>query len=113
MRRGDIWWVDFGEPRGSAPGFERPCVVVSANEYNESELNTVVVASMTTNLKWEHAPGNFRVLARQSGLRKPSVVLVAQISTVDRRDVKRRAGRLADELWPRLDLGLRLALGLK
>ncbi len=26
--RGDLWWTDFGDPVGSAPGYRRPGVVV-------------------------------------------------------------------------------------
>jgi len=28
IRQGEIYWVDFGEPIGSMPGFERTCVIV-------------------------------------------------------------------------------------
>jgi mRNA interferase MazF len=112
MRRGEIWWANFGEPSGSAPAFERPCVIISANEYNDSRIATVIVAAMTSNLIRERAPGNFRVSARRSGLRKPSVVLITQLATMDKRRMLRRVGRLADEYLPRLEQGLRLVLAL-
>ena len=112
LRRGEIWWANFGEPSGSAPAFERPCIVISANEFNDSRISTVVVAALTTNLHWEHAPGNFRVPARRSGLSKPSVALLTQLATLDKRHLRLRAGRLSDELWPKLDEGLRMVLGL-
>lgn len=36
MIRGDIWWVDFGEPLGSEPGWRRPAVIVQDNDFNNS-----------------------------------------------------------------------------
>mgnify|MGYP003314087045 CR=1 FL=1 len=31
MIRGDIWWVDFGEPLGSEPGWRRPAIIKWTN----------------------------------------------------------------------------------
>ena len=42
MMNGEIWWVDFQEPRGSTPAFVRPGIIVQNNELNKSELNTTV-----------------------------------------------------------------------
>ncbi len=28
MMNGEIWWVDFQEPRGSTPAFVRPGIIV-------------------------------------------------------------------------------------
>ena len=36
VRRGSVWWVDLGEPQGSAPGLQRPVVVISADVFNRS-----------------------------------------------------------------------------
>jgi mRNA interferase MazF len=43
IRRGQVWWVDFGEPRGSEPGFRHPALVLQRDEVNASNLATVVV----------------------------------------------------------------------
>lgn len=37
MIRGDIWWVDFGEPLGSEPGWRRPAVIVQS----DSSMNMI------------------------------------------------------------------------
>ena len=41
MTRGDLYWVDFGVPVGSAAGFRRPALVLQSDEYNATALNTV------------------------------------------------------------------------
>ncbi|MGH8907296.1 MAG: type II toxin-antitoxin system PemK/MazF family toxin [Egibacteraceae bacterium] len=46
--RGQLWWADLGEPRGSAPAFRRHVLIVQADSYDPSRLRTVVVATVTT-----------------------------------------------------------------
>ncbi len=41
MMNGEIWWVDFQEPRGSTPAFKRPGIIVQNNELNASELKSI------------------------------------------------------------------------
>jgi mRNA interferase MazF len=38
IRQGEIYWIDFGGPIGSMPGFERPCVIVQNNIFNASGI---------------------------------------------------------------------------
>jgi len=28
MTHGEIWWVDFGVPTGSLPGYKRPVIIM-------------------------------------------------------------------------------------
>ena len=112
MRRGEVWWADLGEPQGSAPGYRRPVVIVSANRLNETSIGTVIVAVVSSNLKLESALGNFRIPARAAGLGKPSVAVVSALATVDRENMLAHVGRLPDNLISRMNEGLRLALGI-
>ena len=34
--RHEVWWADLDEPRGSAPGFRRPILIVQADAFNRS-----------------------------------------------------------------------------
>jgi mRNA interferase MazF len=61
--RGELWWANLPDPFGSEPfsskpGFRRPVVIVQAGEFNRSAVRTVIVAVVTSNLKWANAPGN-------------------------------------------------------
>ncbi len=112
IRRGEIWWASLGEPRGSAPGYRRPVLVIQSDAFNRSSIGTVAVAAITSNLHLGAAPGNVRLTARQSKLPKPSVVNVSQVLTVDRRFLTERVGRLPSESLAEVDAGLRLALSL-
>jgi mRNA interferase MazF len=112
MRRGEIWWASLGEPIGSAPGFRRPVLIVSADSFNQSRINTVIVAAITSNLRLAAAPGNVEVPIRGTRLARPSVVNVSQIITVDRTFLTERLGKLNSEVLRRVENGLRLAFSL-
>ena len=112
VRRGEIWWASLPDPVGSGPGFRRPLLIVSANSFNASRINTVTAAVITSNLKLADAPGNVRLPARGTGLTTPSVVNVSQLITVDKSFLTKKIGRLMPRLLNTVDEGLRLALSL-
>ncbi len=112
MRRTEIWWADLGLPRGSAPALRRPVVVISADQYNRSNLRTVTVAVVTGNPHLAALPGNVAIGAGITGLDLDSVVNVTQVATVDRAALEQRIGALPDWLMAQVDAGLERALGL-
>jgi mRNA interferase MazF len=112
MKRGEIWWASLDEPAGSEPGYRRPVVVISSNEFNRSKINTVLVAIITSNLRLADAPGNFKVARKETGLSKESVVNISQLLTLDKSFLIERAGKLLPKSIMDLDEGLRLVLSI-
>ena len=112
IKRGEIWWADLPEPRRSEPGFRRPVLIVQADAFNRSRIQTVVVAVITSNLELAGAPGNVLVPAKSSGLPRDSVVNVSQVLTLGREFLTERAGALPARLQGSVNAGLRLALEL-
>ena len=112
MVRGELWWADLGLPRGSAPALRRPVLVISADEYNRSNLRTVTVAVLTTNLRLAALPGNVAVPADIAGLEADSVVNVTQVATIDREVLEQRISALSEWLMAQVDAGVRRALAL-
>lgn len=110
--RGDVCWVDLGKPRGSAPGYRRPVLIVSADRFNASRIHTVTVAALTSNLRLADAPGNVLLEAGTAELDRDSVVNVSAVLTLDRDALEPRAGQLTTAQLRSVDRGLRLALGL-
>ena len=84
MTRGDLYWVDFGVPEGSAAGFRRPALVLQSDEYNATALNTVVVVPFTSNLNLVDYKPNVYVSAEDSGLSKNSVAIVPLVTALDK-----------------------------
>lgn len=112
VERGSIWWTGHGEPRGSKPGFRRPVLVVQADAFNRSAIQTVIAVILSSNMRFLDAPGNVLVSARLAGLPKDSVANVSQLITVDRGDLRELAGQLDEPTLRRVDAGLRLVLHL-
>jgi len=112
IRHGEIWWAGLAAPRGSEPGYRRPVVVVQADVFNRSRIQTVLAAVITSNARLAAAPGNVTLTRRQSGLERESVINVSQLITVDKRYLQERVGRLPSSQLSALNEGLRLVLSL-
>ena len=112
MKRGEIWWTNLGAPSGSAPGYRRPAVIVSANEFNNTPIRTIIVVFLTTNPIRARDPGNLWLTKRQTGLPQASTLNISHILTVDRRLLTEKVGRLPDNVMNQIDDGLRLVLAL-
>ena len=112
MNRGEIWWASLNAPRASEPGYCRPVVIASADSFNDSRINTVIVCVITSNLHLAEAPGNFLIGKKNSGLSRDSVVNVSQIITLDKSFLTEDVGRLTDKQLAGLDEGLKLVFSL-
>jgi mRNA interferase MazF len=86
--------------------------VVQSNQFNDSSIQTVLVAAITSNLRLGDAPGNVRLRPPDSGLPRPSVVNVSQLITLGRQFLAEKAGGLPGFAMNRVADGLRLILGL-
>jgi mRNA interferase MazF len=111
-RRGEVWWARLAPPRGSEPGYARPVLVVQSNAFNDSRIQTVIVAAIGSNLRLADAPGNLRLRRSESGLPKDSVVNVSQLLTVGREYLGEKAGVVSAGTMNRVAEGLRLVLAL-
>lgn len=110
--RGEIWWANLPEPVGSNPGFRRPVLIVQADSFNQSKIQTVVVAVITKNLELACAPGNVSITARVSRLPVDSVVNVSQVITIDKSLLTEFVSSLPHKKMEKIEEGLRLVLGL-
>lgn len=111
VSQGDVFWADFGEPIGSQPGFVRPVVVVQSDAFNLSEIATVVVVPLTSNLGLEQFPGNVLLPSKATGLPKDSVANVSQVTTVDRVQLTDRVGALSRAKRTSILDGISVVLG--
>lgn len=112
IRRGSICWADPGEPQGSWPAKRRPVLVIQADPFNTSRLNTTLAAVITSNTGLAAMPGNVFLPATSSGLPKDSVVNVTALVTLNKTDLDTETGHLSPALMSNVDRGLRRVLGL-
>jgi mRNA interferase MazF len=110
--RGEIWWASLPDPAGSSPGFRRPVLIVQSDAFNQSKIQTVVVAVITKNLELAKAPGNVTITARISRLPIDSVVNVSQVITIDKNLLTEFVSTLPSKKMEKIEEGLRLVLSL-
>ena len=92
INQGDIYWVPVEETE-----YTHPHVVIQENVINYSRVNTVVVCALSTNRKQANAPGNVLLDAGEANLPKQSVVVVSQVSSVDKRQLGAYIGSLSQQ----------------
>jgi mRNA interferase MazF len=110
INQGDIYWIELDEPEGSEPGCKHPHVIVQNNLFNRSQIRTVVVCPLTTNLKRANAPGNVLLDKKESNLSKQSVVNVSQVFTVDKSQLDEYVGSLSPKRITQILDGIKLVL---
>ena len=107
---GDIYWIDLEEPHGSEPGYRHPHVVVQNNLFNRSQIRTVLVCPLTSNLKRAGAPGDVLLDKKEANLPKPSVVNVTQVFTVDKSQLSDYIGTLSSRRMRQILEGIKLVI---
>jgi mRNA interferase MazF len=110
MERGELYWVDFGIPSGSEPGYRRPAVVIQSNTFNQTRIKTVIFAILTSNMDLAEAPGNIYIEKEISELSRDSIINMSQIYTVDKGSVSEYISKLPERYISRIDNSLRLVL---
>ena len=110
IRQGDIFWQSLREPRGSEPGYRRPCVVVQSDIFNVTAINTVVCCALTANLFRAQAPGNLLLRKGEGNLPRACVVNVSQIAALSKSELTEKIGTLSKERVTEIYEGLKLLL---
>ena len=109
--RGDLYYYDFGKNIGSIQGGERPVMVIQADDYNRN-APTIMVAAITSVMKKRYLPSHIE-LGEDFGLKKPSMVLLEQVQTVNKNDLQEYIGTVDDEqLMRHINATLKKTFGL-
>jgi mRNA interferase MazF len=112
IQRGDVWWAELPKPIGSHPAGRRPVLVIQTNALNNSNLNTVVIVVLTSNVKLGQVPSNVYLEAKTTGLEKDSVVNVSQLFTINKSFLEDLICNLSDSLMHKVDKGLKFVMGI-
>ena len=93
VEQGAIFMADLNPGKGHEQKGYRPVMVVQNNILNNN-LNTVLVAPVTGNMKAAGYLTTFLLEKLKSGLVKDSVALLFQLRAIDSRRLKKRVGVL-------------------
>lgn len=111
IKRGDIFFYDFGATKGSIQCSKRPVLVLQADDFNK-RAPTIIVAAITTVIKKQYMPSHI-ILPDDTGLRQASMAMLEQIRAVNKDDLTRYVGSLHDEqTWKYINNGLKKVFGL-
>lgn len=107
LRQGDLFWASPAESRGAVPSIAHPYVVIQDDVLNRSRIHSVVVCALTSNLKRASEPGNVLLDVGEGNLTRQSVVIVSQVSAIDRTQLGERIGSLSDQRVQQVLAGMR------
>lgn len=107
INQGDIYWAPLDSPNKSEAGITHPHVVIQDDALNQSRINTVVVCALTTNLKRANLPGNVLLDIGEANLPKQSIVIVSQVSTVDKTQLGEYIGTLSTKRIDQILAGMK------
>ena len=99
LNQGDVYWLKLEEPAG----YPHPHVIIQEDVVN----HTVVVCALTTNIKRVNIPGNVLLEAGEANLLKQSIVVVSQVSTVEKAQLGEYIGSLTKERVDQILAGMR------
>jgi mRNA interferase MazF len=105
--RGDVFWIAPDDARGPVPSYSHPHVVVQDDVFNHSRITTVVVCALTSNVQRASEAGNVLLDVGEANLPEQSVVVVSQVSSVDKARLGERIGSLSDTRIEQILDGLR------
>ena len=101
-----MWWTTFGPALGTESSKTRPAIIVSNNDSNEF-LERLQVVPLTSNVSKIY-PSETIVTLRG----KKNKAAADQVSTVSKRRLREKIGRITDDELASVEFVLRLQLGL-
>lgn len=114
MRRGDVFIAELRPRSGSEQQGRRPVLVVSHDGFNTvpSWRSVIVVPLSTSKAQAKRGPTAVLLPKGVGGLRRDSVALCHQVTTLDRCKLTTYLGTLSEEVMEQADEGLKAALSL-
>ena len=110
IKRGEIYWVDWGEGKGSEQAGIRPALIIQNDVGNRLSPNTIV-ASLTSA---PNKPYPFLVgfTVEESGLNKDGAIDLASIMTISKKRLGDKCGQLTNQKMLEVDSAIGVSLGL-
>ena len=112
IHRGDIYVADLKNGIGSEQQGTRPVIVVQNDIANEHSP-TVIVVPMTTQGYKKHDLPTHCFFDDIQGLDEPSMAILEQISTIDKKRIREKIGHLSNIQMEEINQGLLISLGFK
>jgi mRNA interferase MazF len=114
VRRGDVFWADIIPRSGSEQVGRRPVIIVSHDAFNEVPgwRSVIVVPISTSSAQAKRGPTAVYLTKGVGGLKKDSVALCHQTTTLDRGKITEQIGTLSLSALKEVEQGIRAAIDL-
>ena len=110
-RRGEVYLVSFDPTVGAEIKKTRPALIIQ-NDVANLWSPVTIVAAITSRPDAPVYPADVPVDPPEGSLSAPSLILLNQIRTIDRRRLVKRLGRLRPDTMKLVDRALQISLGL-
>ena len=109
--RGDMYYADLGKGIGSEQEGYRPVVIIQNNVGNKHSP-TVIIASITSKRDAKAKLPTHYLIGAEDGLEMPSLVLLEQLRTIDKRRLSSFIGHLSEKHIQGINHALAVSVGL-
>lgn len=109
--RGDMYYADLGEGVGSEQKGYRPVIIIQNNTGNKHSP-TVIVAAISSKVGVKAKLPTHYYIEADYGLQMPSIVLLEQLRTIDKRRLNTYIGRLPEQHIQGINHALAISVGL-
>lgn len=109
--RGDMYYADLGRGIGSEQEGYRPVLIIQ-NDTGNKHSPTVIVAAISSKVDAKAKLPTHYLLKAENGLELPSLVLMEQLRTIDKRRLETYIGHLEEPHIRRLNRALAVSVGL-
>ncbi len=112
IERGEIWWVNLGNTNimGSEQRDIRPCIAIH-NKVAGQYSPVIIVAIITSQLTKRKLPTHVHI-GEESGLKKPSMVLLEQIRTIDKERLISKVGTAEKSIMNKIDKAIEISISV-
>jgi len=112
IKRGDIFLANLEPVKGSEQGGIRPILIIQ-NDISNKYSPVTIIAAITSKIFEREFPTNVFLTKKESGLDKDSTILLNQIRTIDKSRLIKKIKTLDLFLMEKVELAIKISLGLK
>ena len=112
VKRGEIYWVDWGEGKGSEQSGLRPALIIQ-NDIGNTYSPVTIIAVITSQKELaEQYPTDVWVNKDSGGLTRDSIIQCDQIRTIDKKRIIKKFGCFDDAIMKKVNKAVTISLAI-
>ena len=111
VSRGEIYFAELNPVQGSEQGGIRPVLIIQ-NDVGNTYSPTTIILAITSQINKARLPTHVEVSAKESGLRRDSVILAEHMRTIDKSRLRQKVAELKPPTMSRIESAVAVSLGM-